>query len=62
MNIIKVKNKMCQLEMTQEDLARETGVHYSTVSLWLSGKRTPMLYNKLKIADAIEMTVEELES
>lgn len=62
MNIIKVKNKMCQLEMTQEDLAREVGVHYSTVYRWLSGERKPLLRNKIKIADALEITVEELES
>ena len=62
MNLIKVKNKMCQLEMTQNDLAREVGVHYSTVYRWLSGERKPLLRNKIKIADALEITVEELES
>lgn len=62
MNVIKIKNKMCQLELTQEDLARECGVHYSTVFLWLEGRRVPRLYNKIKLAEALEMTIEELES
>jgi DNA-binding XRE family transcriptional regulator len=62
MNLIKIKNKMCQLEMTQEDLAKEVGVHYSTVYRWLSGERKPLLRNKTKIAEVLEITVEELES
>lgn len=62
MNLIKIKNKMCQLEMTQEDLAKEVGVHYSTVYRWLSGERKPLLRNKIKIAEVLEITVEELES
>ena len=62
MNLIKIKNKMCQLEMTQEDLAKEVGVHYSTVYRWLSGERKPLLRNKTKIAEVVEITVEEWES
>ena len=62
MNLIKIKNKMCQLEMTQEDLAKEVGVHYSTVYRWLSGERKPLLRNKTKIAEVLEIRVEELES
>lgn len=62
MNLIKIKNKMCQLELTQEDLAKECGVHYSTVFLWIEGKRVPRKYNKIKLANALEMTLDELES
>lgn len=53
---------MCQLELTQEDLAKECGVHYSTVFLWIEGKRVPRKYNKIKLANALEMTLDELES
>ena len=62
MNLIKIKNKMCQLEMTQEDLVKEVGVHYSTVYRWLSGERKPLLRNKTIIAEVLEIRVEELES
>lgn len=61
MNVIKIKNKMCQLELTQQDLALEVGVHFSTVYRWLSGERKPLMRNKIKIAEALEMTVDELE-
>ena len=62
MNLIKIKNKMCQMELTQEDIAKECGVHYSTVFLWLDGRRVPRKYNKIKLANALEMTLDELES
>lgn len=61
MNVIKIKNKMCQLELTQQDLALEVGVHFSTVYRWLSGERKPLMRNKIKIAEALEMTVDELK-
>ena len=61
MNLIKIKNRMCQLEMTQEELATIVGVHFTTVYRWLSGERKPFMRNKMKLADALEMTLDELE-
>ena len=61
MNLIKIKNRMCQLEMTQEELATIVGVHFTTVYRWLSGERKPLMRNKMKLADALEMTLDELE-
>ena len=61
MNLIKIKNKMLQLEITQQDLADDVGVHFSTVYRWLNGDREPFEYNKIKIANALELSLEELE-
>ena len=56
----KIKKQMELLGMTQKDLARETGLTESAISRFINGQRQPRLYNLIKIADALEMTVDEL--
>ena len=36
-----VKEVRLQLEMSQEDLARELGVSFATINRWENGKTTP---------------------
>ena len=60
MNANKIKKQMELLGMSQKDLARETGLTESAISRFINGTRQPRLYNLIKIADALEMTVDEL--
>jgi transcriptional regulator with XRE-family HTH domain len=47
-------------DMNARDLAARLGIHESTVSLWLSGGRTPRMKNLVKIAEALHIEVTEL--
>ena len=55
-----ITKRMKDLGMNQKDLARETGLTESAISRYINGQRQPRLYNLIKIADALEMTVDEL--
>jgi transcriptional regulator with XRE-family HTH domain len=46
--------------MTQEALARAAGVGNDAVRNWERGRRTPMLDMAVKLADALECTLDEL--
>lgn len=46
--------------MTARDLAARLGMNESTVSLWLSGGRTPRMKNLVKIAEVLQIEVTEL--
>lgn len=46
--------------MKARELADKMGVHESTLSLWMSGGRTPRVQNLRKIAEALEVEVAEL--
>lgn len=60
MNKVKIFRKMNELGMNQKDLARETGLTESAISRFINETRQPRLYNLIKIADALEMTLDEL--
>lgn len=47
---------------TQAKLAEAIGVHESTVSLWISGKRTPTVKNLEKLARAMGLETKALWS
>lgn len=42
------------------DLAKELGVHWSTVSYWERGIKVPRERNKMKLANIFNMTSDEL--
>jgi transcriptional regulator with XRE-family HTH domain len=46
--------------LTQEQLARQIDVGLDAVRKWERGKRTPMLDMAVKLADALECTIDEL--
>ena len=60
MNKILMLRKMNELGMSQKALAEETGLTESAISRYINGTRDPRLYNLIKIADALEMTLDEL--
>lgn len=45
---------------TQRDLAWFAGLTEATISRYLSGERTPRLCNAMRVAAALDITLEEL--
>lgn len=60
MNKLKTQRKTAQL--TQEAVAKRAGISYRAYQNYESGDRVPNVYAALKIADALNSTVEELFS
>ena len=48
-----------QLDLSQEDLARETGVSYATVNRWENGQTTPSQLAKAQLKAFCEKMIEE---
>jgi DNA-binding XRE family transcriptional regulator len=46
--------------LTQEGLARKADVTTAAVRFWEKGKRTPSLEMAVKLADALDCTLDEL--
>ena len=46
--------------LSQDDLARLSGVHRSMISSYERGQTMPTLYNAIEIADALHLTVGQL--
>jgi transcriptional regulator with XRE-family HTH domain len=46
--------------MTQEELARKAGVAFAAYRTWESGKSTPLFDAAVKLADGLEITLDEL--
>lgn len=46
--------------LTQEELADKVGVYFTTISKWERDRRMPLATTCLKIAKALNITVEEL--
>ena len=57
---VNLKIALQRVGMTSRELAARTGVDESTVSLWLSGQRTPIIKNLRTIADTLGVNVVEL--
>lgn len=56
----KLRSALEKSELTARDLADRIGIHESTVSLWLSGGRTPRMKNLEKMAQALGIEMAEL--
>lgn len=57
----KIKNRMSELNMNNEELAKKTGVSPSTISRYLTGEITNIRRDKIKkLADALETNVSYL--
>jgi transcriptional regulator with XRE-family HTH domain len=58
----KIRSAFERSGLSQRDLATAVGVDESTVSLWLSGERTPRVKNLEKLARAMGLEARELWS
>lgn len=56
----RIKERRVELGMSQEQLARQARIGHSTISEIEAGKHNPTVDVALKIARALEKTVEEL--
>jgi transcriptional regulator with XRE-family HTH domain len=45
---------------TISDLARKTGITFQTLDKWEKGKNYPNVYNLIPIADALNISLDEL--
>lgn len=55
----KIKNRRKELGMSQDDLAEKVGVSKVAICWYESGERTPGLENFLKLADALDLSLDE---
>lgn len=56
----KIKIRLAELNIKQQDLAKELEVTKQTLSLWVNGKRSPTLETAFKIARLLECKVDDL--
>lgn len=47
---------------TQTQIAERSGLHQSHISKYLTGKSVPTLHNIVKIADACNVSIEEVST
>ena len=57
---INIKEKMKEKGVSQTELANYVGVHQTTVSTWIQGKKVPHFETLEKIADHLDTSVIEL--
>lgn len=55
-----LRRKLASTDMTQEDLAKVTGISKTTISYYMQGRATPNAYNVFKLAKALGCSIEEL--
>ncbi len=58
----RVSRKASEVQLTDTRLAEIIGISRSTVSLWMNGKRVPKLEYKIKLADALGVSLNWLET
>ena len=51
---------MRKRNMTQQELAGKLGHHYNVVGTWTRGNKTPSLKNLISLADALDMSLDQL--
>lgn len=56
----KIRVRLAELDMRQQDLGEKLGVTKQTMSLWVNGKSTPTLETTFKIAYILECKVDDL--
>lgn len=55
-----LKQIMKQRDLKQADLCRMSGIDTGLMSLYVNGKRSPTLTNAIAIADALQISLDEL--
>lgn len=56
----RIRVRLAELDMRQQDLSEELGVTKQTMSLWVNGKATPTLEMAFKIAYILDCKVDDL--
>lgn len=56
----KLKLMMFERDLTQDALSKMTGISHATLSSWMQDRRIPNIMNIMVIADAFELTNEEI--
>jgi DNA-binding XRE family transcriptional regulator len=56
----KIKVRLAELDIKQQDLSEKLGVTKQTMSAWANGKSTPTLETAFKIANVLECKVDDL--
>lgn len=62
MNIFleRLKDELCYQGLTQKELAEKTGISVNTIRGWFSKDLVPDVFNAVKIAQALNVSVEYL--
>jgi DNA-binding XRE family transcriptional regulator len=56
----RIKIKLAELEIRQQELSDKLGVTKQTMSLWVNGKSMPTLETAFKIANLLDCKVDDL--
>jgi DNA-binding XRE family transcriptional regulator len=56
----RIKVRLAELEMKQQDLSEKLGVTKQTMSSWVNGKSSPTLETAFKIAKLLDCKVDDL--
>lgn len=56
----KIRVRLAELDMKQQEISEILGVTRQTMSLWVNGKTTPTLETAFKIADLLHSKVDDL--
>jgi len=56
----KIKVRLAELDMRQQDLSEKLGVTKQTMNAWVNGRSTPTLETAFKIANVLECKVDDL--
>lgn len=56
----RIKVRLAELEIKQQDLAKKLGVTKQTMSAWVNGRVSPTLEMALMIAEILECKVDDL--
>jgi putative transcriptional regulator len=56
----KIKIRLAELEIRQQDLCEKLGVTKQTMSLWVNGKSMPTIETIFKIAKLLDCKVDDL--
>lgn len=56
----KIKVRLAELDIKQQDLSEKLGVTKQTMSAWVNGRSTPTLETAFKIANVLECKVDDL--
>jgi DNA-binding XRE family transcriptional regulator len=56
----RIKIRLAELEIKQQELSDKLGVTKQTMSLWVNGKSMPTLETAFKIAKLLDCKVDEL--
>jgi DNA-binding XRE family transcriptional regulator len=54
----RIKVRLAELDMTQQELSEKLGVNKQTINSWVNSRANPTLETAFKIADILDCTVD----